>query len=152
VSDPAALKTFALFADLSEGERGEIAELLEERHLSPGETLFQEDDEADALALVVDGSVQLTSRRSAETAVFGGGSVLGGLALLAVGTRQATAIGAEPASVLLLRREDFLRLVEDSPRTACRIVTAIAADAASLTRLALDALGAASVDRPEAAD
>ena len=147
-----ALKAFALFADLSDAERDEIAELLEERRLSPGETLFQEGDEADALALVVDGSVELSSRRASEKAVLGGGSMLGSLALLAVGSRQATAIGAERASVLLLRREDFLRLAEDSPRTACRIVTAIAADAAALTRLALDALGPASVDRANAAD
>ena len=148
----AALKTFALFADLSDAERDEIAALLEERRLSPGETLFQEGDEADALALVVDGSVELSSRRTPEKAMFGGGSVLGGLALLAVGTRLASAVGAERASVLLLRREDFLRLSEDNPRAACRIVTAIAAEAASQMRLVLDVLGAASVDRPQAAD
>ena len=148
----ASLKAFALFAELSEAERDEIAELLEERRLSPGETLFQEGDEADALALVVDGSVELSSRRAAEKAVFGGGSILGSLALLAVGSRLATAVGAERASVLLLRREDFLRLAEDNPRTACRIVSAIAADAAALTRLALDSLGAPSVDRARAAD
>jgi CRP-like cAMP-binding protein len=152
VKPAAALKSFAPFADLSDAERDEIAELLEERRLSPGETLFQEGDEADALALVVEGSVQLSSRRASENGVFGGGSVLGGLALLAVGTRLATAVGAERASVLLLRREDFLRLAEDNPRAACRIVSAIAADAASLARMALDSLGAASVDRPQTAD
>ncbi len=148
----AALKAFAIFADLSDGEREEIAELLEERRLSPGETLFQEGDEAEALALVVDGKVELSSRSAGEKGAAGGGSVLGSLALLAVGTRQASAVGAERSSVLLLRREDFLRLAEDNPRTACRVAMAIAADAASLVRLALRALGAASVDHPEAAE
>jgi CRP-like cAMP-binding protein len=145
----AALKEFAIFADLSDGEREEIAELVEERRLSRGETLFHEGDEADALALVVDGQVQLSSRRAGENAAVGAGSVLGSLALLAVGTREASVVGAEKSSVLLLRREDFLRLAEDSPRTACRVAMAIAADVASLVRLAF---AAGSVDRGEAAE
>jgi len=144
----AALKSFAIFADLSDGERDEIAELVEERHLSPGETLFHEGDEADALALVVDGQVELSSRRVSEKAAVGAGCVLGGLALLAVGTREASAVGAEKSSVLVLRREDFLRLAEDSPRTAYRVAMAIAADVASLVRLAF----AGSVDRDEVAE
>ncbi|HSJ99343.1 MAG TPA: cyclic nucleotide-binding domain-containing protein [Myxococcota bacterium] len=141
-----ALKGFVPFADLSEGERAEIAELLEERSLSPGETLFVEGDDADALVLVTEGTVQVESRRTRESANLGPGTVLGGLALFAVGARETSAAGAERAEVLLLRREDFLRLAEDSPRTAWRVAMALSAELAAALRGALGSLPAVSVD------
>jgi CRP-like cAMP-binding protein len=141
-----ALKAFGPFADLSDGEREEVAERLEERELSPDETLFAEGDEADALVLVVDGCLRLSSGRSRETATLPGGSLLGGFSLFAVGTRETTAVGSERSRVLLLRREEFLRLAEDSPRTACRVATALAAELALQTRQGLAAIAPASVD------
>jgi CRP-like cAMP-binding protein len=135
------LKAFGPFADLSEAERGEIVELLEERRLSPGETLFVEGDDADSLVLVHEGTLQIESRRSRESATFGPGAVLGGMALFAIGARETSAAGMDRAEVLLLRREDFLRLAEDSPRTACRVAMALSADLAASVRGAL-----ASVD------
>src|SRR5690606_34904557 len=100
----ADLKAFVPFADLSEDERAEVAELLEERSLSPGETLFIEGEEADALVLVAEGTLQVESRRTRESARLGPGSVLGGLALFTVGARETSAAGAGRAEVLLLRR------------------------------------------------
>jgi CRP/FNR family transcriptional regulator/CRP/FNR family cyclic AMP-dependent transcriptional regulator len=141
-----ALKGFFPFADLSDGERAEIAGLLEERSLSPGETLFVEGDDADALVLVTEGTVQVESRRTRESANLGPGTVLGGLALFAIGVRETSAAGAERAEVLLLRREDFLRLAEDSPRTACRVAMALTADLAATLRGALGAWPSVSVD------
>jgi CRP-like cAMP-binding protein len=128
------LKAFAPFADLSETERGEMVELLEEGRLSPGDTLFVEGDDADALVLVHEGTLQLESRRSRESATFGPGTVLGGMALFAIGARESSAAGMDRAEVLLLRREDFLRLAEDSPRTACRVAMALSADLAASVR------------------
>jgi CRP-like cAMP-binding protein len=72
--------------------------------------------------------------------------VLGGLALFAVGAREASAVGGERSEVLLLRREDFLRLAEDSPRTACRVAMALSADLAAALRNALDEWPNPSVD------
>ncbi len=141
------LKRFAPFADLSDGERVEVAAVLEGRELSPGETLFHEGDEADAMVLVTEGMVELSRTSSAVKALLPMGSVLGGLSLFAVGTREATACGGpERARVVLLRREDWRRLAEDFPRVACRIAEAILADVATHTRAALASLQAASVD------
>jgi CRP-like cAMP-binding protein len=147
-----ALKGFVPFADLSEAERSEIAELLEERSLSPGETLFVEGDDADALVLVTEGSVQVESRRLRESASLGPGTVLGGLALFAIGARETSAASAERAEVLLLRREDFLRLAEDSPRTACRVAMALSAELAAALRGALGSLPTTSVDPTQPAE
>jgi CRP-like cAMP-binding protein len=141
-----ALKAFAPFADLSEAERTELGDLLEERHLSPDETLFVEGDDAEAVVLIVDGALRISSARTPESASFGGGTVLGGFALFTVGTRETTAVAAERSRILQLRREEFLRLAEDSPRTAYRVATALAAELAAQTRQGIGALAAGSVD------
>lgn len=147
-----ALKAFSAFADLSEDEREEIAELLESRSLSRGETLFVEGDDADALVLVTGGSVRVESRRVPGPASLGAGAVLGGMALFAVGARETSASSDERAELLLLRREDFLRLAEDSPRTAGRVAMALAAEMAALVRTALGSLPVGSVDPANAGE
>lgn len=141
-----ALKAFAPFADLSDEERSDIADLLEERILSPGETLFALGDDAEALVLVVEGAVTISSPRVAEPAQLGAGAVIGGAALFTVGARESSAAGAERSQLLLLRREDFLRLAEDNPRTACRVAMALSAELALHLRGALRELVVASVD------
>ncbi len=147
----AALKAFAPFVDLSDVERAEVADLLEERSLSPDETLFAEGDDAESLVLVVDGALAISSARAKEPGQVGAGTVLGGLALFAVGARESSVSAVERTRLLLLRREDFLRLAEDSPRTACRVAMAISAELAVHVRAALGDLPAAfaSVDRAE---
>jgi CRP-like cAMP-binding protein len=137
MSAAADLKRFALFADLGEGEREELAALLEERDLSAGETLFEEGDDADALLLVLDGRIELRSRRRPDTLSIGAGEVVGGLALFAVGSRAVSAVGAESSALRVLRREDFLRFAEDQPRAAFRIAAALVADVAQHARGAL---------------
>jgi CRP-like cAMP-binding protein len=131
-----ALKPFALFSDLGDGEREELAELLEERDLSAGETLFVEGEESDALVLVLRGSVELASRRSVEKIAVGAGGTIGVLALVAVGARETTAIGVDASELRLLRREEFLRFAEDHPRAAFRIAAAVAAEVAQHVRAA----------------
>lgn len=133
----AALKRFALFADLGDAEREDLAELLEERDLSPRETLFGEGDEADALVLVLSGRVEIAGPRGGERLAVGPGGTLGALALFSVGLREGDAVGAESSEVRLLRREDFLRFAEDHPRAAFRIAAAVAAEVAQHARAAL---------------
>jgi CRP-like cAMP-binding protein len=114
-----------------------MAALLEERDLSIGETLFEQGDEADALVLVVRGSVELASRRTTEKVAVGPGATIGVLALLAVGTRETSVVGSDASDLLLLSREKFLRFAEDHPRVAFRIAAAVAAEVAQHARAAL---------------
>jgi len=140
----AELKSFALFSDLGDAEREELAGLLEERDLSVGETLFVEGEESDALVLVLRGSVEIASRRSIEKIAVGAGGTIGVLALFAVGARETSAVGVDASDLLLLRREEFLRFAEDHPRAAFRIAAAVAAEVAQHARAALSG-GDASV-------
>lgn len=137
MTDAADLKRFGLFADLGDAERDELADLLEERDVSAGETLFDAGDDADALLLVVRGRIELARRGRKETLVVGAGESIGGLALFAVGPRGVNAVGLDASELWLLRREDFLRFAEDQPRAAFRIAAALASDVAQHVRGAL---------------
>ena len=137
MTDAADLKRFGLFADLGDAERDELAELLEERDVSAGETLFDAGDEADALLLVVRGRIELARSGRAEKLVVGPGESIGGLALFAVGARGVSAVGLDASELWLLRREDFLRFAEDQPRAAFRIAAALASDVAQHVRGAI---------------
>lgn len=134
------LKHFAIFVDLSEEERELVEELLETRSLCDGETLFQEGEEADGLALLASGQLHVKSRRSPETGELYPGASLGALSLFRVGVRAVDAVSVGTSDVRLLRREDFRRLVEDDARAACRVVEAILVELAAHAHAALEML------------
>jgi CRP-like cAMP-binding protein len=143
------LKAFTLFDELTEEEREAVFEELEPIDLSPDEVLFTEGDESHGLILVVEGGLRLDSKRAGPLGVVERGNAVGAVSLVAIGRREATATADGRSRVLLLRRSAFRRLVEDSPRAACRLAEAVACDLAGLVRAGLDTLAARPVDRVE---
>jgi CRP-like cAMP-binding protein len=132
------LKRFALFSDLTDSDRQAVAELLEPIELVSGRQCFREGQEAEGLLLVDRGELRLESLRGGELGSCGEGESIGGLALLLVGTREVTATAVTPSRVLQLSRGAFLRLAEDYPRAALRLVQAITAEFAGAVREGLD--------------
>ena len=137
---PADLKRFSLLAELSAEDRDALFELLEAQVIRRGRSIFRETAESDGLVFIVSGAVRLSSSRREDLGVIGEGEVLGGVALLSMGQREATAKAEQDCEILSLPRTAYRRLVEDHPRTACRLTEAVAADLASLLRESLDAL------------
>lgn len=132
-------KQFGLLADFSEEDCDALLELLEPQKLARGRKLFREGSQSEGLVLLASGTVEVSAGRSERPAELGAGNVFGGLAILAVGVREATVSTIEPCEVWRLPREGWRRLVEDAPRTACRLAEAIVAEAAGMIREALDA-------------
>ncbi len=137
------LKQFPLLAELGEPDREALLEVLEERKASAGVPLFREGSEAEGLVLIVAGEVELQSRRSPEAVRLGPGAAIGGLSLLVVGPREVTAVARAACRYLLLPRTSFRRLVDDAPRTACRLTEAIAAELSAVVREGLDGFATA---------
>jgi len=128
------LKLFPLLDSLTPGERGELADVLEPLELEPGAIVFEEGDPAQGLLLLAEGRLRLRSDRAEEAGDLGPGAVLGTLAIVAGGVREATAEAASRCRLWLLRRDAFDRFVELSPRAACRLLQAILREYAALLR------------------
>jgi len=133
-------KAFALLSEMREEDARALAELVEFKKLARGRKLFREGGEAEGLVLLASGRLELTSKRG-EKAEIGPGSALGGLSLVVIGPRETTARTLEPCGLWTLQREDFLRLADDHPRTACRLCEAILQEVGSALR---EQLGAAA--------
>jgi CRP-like cAMP-binding protein len=137
-ADAEELKRFAVFAECSEEDRRAIAELPEERVLRAGSPLFREGGEASGLVLVAEGALRIESRRAGRLGVLGAGGAIGGVALVAAGPREVSAVAEAKTRVWVLERTAFRRLVLDSPHAACRVAEGVLAQFAVAVRSQLD--------------
>ena len=140
------LEKVALLGEFDAEDRGALAGLLEQRSLRPGERLFEEGEEARGLVLVIEGALELASRRLDGVRRVGSGHWLGAASLVTVGVREVTATASEPTRLLELDRLAFRRLVEDAPRTACRLLEAVLMDLADGLRPTLERMARLGVD------
>jgi CRP-like cAMP-binding protein len=86
-------------------------------YLQDGETVFRQGETGDAFFMVVQGSVRIL-RGSHELAVLGPREGFGEMAILDQETRSATAVAAEPTTLLKIDRDSFDRLIEQNPSVA----------------------------------
>lgn len=135
-------KRFPLLAELGEDDAEVLAELLELELVAAGRKIFREGSEASGLLLIEAGRVELRSKRSGASCELGPGAALGGLSLVAIGPREATAAALEACVLWKLPRAHWPRLCEDAPRTACRILEALLLDCSDTVRRSLDSIDA----------
>ncbi len=133
-------KIFAPFSDLTDEDLELVTSLLEERELVAEEVVQNEGDEADGLLLLAEGQLRLSNAHAGELGFLDPGRHVGDLSLAALGRREVTLVASEPSRVLLFSRSAFLRLSEDSPRAATRILEAILRDLAATLRDGLNRL------------
>ena len=131
------LKSFALLAELTADDCQELLEILEPATLHADRTLFREGQQSDGLALLVEGTMRLERSATDQQVRVGPGTALGAMSLVEIGVRESTVVAETPCKILWLRRSEFRRLAEDSPRTACRLLEAIASDFAGRVRVGL---------------
>ena len=121
----ADLKSIRLFTEFGDDDREAVFELLEERSLAKGRRVFSVGEEADSMLLLLEGRVRLEGSDGRIEGSMLEGDALGGLSLVRLGQRAATAICETPCRLVWLDRSGYRRLADDHPRTACRLVEAI---------------------------
>jgi CRP-like cAMP-binding protein len=131
---------FRLLESLTREDLAALVPMLEARKLARGRWLFREGGESDGLFLVRSGEVELSAERTGTAGTVEAGAALGELSLVSVGTRELGAKTAAPCELWCLPRGQWHRLVEDHPRTACRLLEAILRETAATLREALDGL------------
>jgi len=140
VSATIELKRFSPFAELAEADAELVEDLIEVRELETEETVVNEGDEADGLILVGAGQLRLVSERVPELPNLEPGRYMGGLSLGSLGRREVSLIAAEPSVVFLFTRSAFLRLSEDAPRAATRVLESVLRDLGASLRAGIDDL------------
>jgi CRP/FNR family transcriptional regulator, cyclic AMP receptor protein len=132
----AQLKGVSLFTDLKLSQLRIVNSLLHERNYLANEIIFDEDDEGQALYIVISGKVRvervgLDDKKNVE---FGPGEFFGELALLEDAPRTSTARATEDSVLLALFRTEFLSLLELHSTIGSKISYALARDLAGKLR------------------
>ena len=129
---PCDLAEFAdleLFEHLTDGDRAELAELIDSRTLPAGALLFRAGEPGESLFVVRSGEIELSIKDTAGQKIVlhvaGSGDIFGELALLDHGARTATAVALEETVLLELDRGDLLVLFQRTPTAALRLLAAM---------------------------
>jgi CRP-like cAMP-binding protein len=123
------LRGVPLFAHLGEEELGRVAGAVRERTYPKNSVIVFEDDPGDALYIVAAGQVKVVligeDGREVILAVLAQGDFFGEMSLIDDEPRSAHVIAMEDAQLLVLRREDFQRGMEEYPRIALGLLRAL---------------------------
>ena len=125
------LQDIDVFRDVRVEDLAYIAAITEEETFQPGTNLYEVDDSADSLYLVLDGKVRL-HRKGQEISVSGPQEAFGTWALFDNQPRVATATALEETLVLRISREDFYDLLSDHIRIAEALLRSMARSLRSL--------------------
>ncbi len=121
------LKSFPLFADLSEEDLEDIEKIVHKKSFSKGEIILYQFDPGDSLYIISRGKVKvvLFSRDGKEVllSTLGPGEFFGEMALLDGLPRSASVVATEDSELLVLKRKDFIELIRNHPEIALRILT-----------------------------
>ncbi len=123
------LQAIPLFEHLTEDELGRVAEATRQRKYPKGSVILFEDDPGDALYAVVSGHVKVVligeDGREVILATLADGDFFGEMSLIDDKPRSAHVIAIESSNLLVLRRDDFQRCLEEAPRIAIGLLKAL---------------------------
>ena len=116
------LSTVSLLSGLDRMELLRFAELTRERSYPRGSVILFEDDPGDSLFVVREGRCKVVligdDGREVILAILVSGDHFGELSLIDGAPRSAHVIAMDDSRLIVLRREDFRRRVEESPSLA----------------------------------
>jgi CRP/FNR family cyclic AMP-dependent transcriptional regulator len=125
------LGTIPLFRGLSQPELARFADVTREKDYPKGSVILFEDDPGDSLFIVRDGRVKVVlvgeDGREVILGVLGVGEHFGELSLIDDQPRSAHVIAMEDSALLVLRRDDFRRRVEETPTVAWALLQELSA-------------------------
>jgi CRP/FNR family transcriptional regulator len=119
-----------LFADLSEQDRNELAQVAVPRSYEPGELVFREGDSGDTCFVVRSGSGRVTRRHSDGRVItlteLRPGAIFGELAMFGGETRSASVEVLEPMRAVAILASDLRRLILRHPDIAVKMLEGLA--------------------------
>lgn len=123
------LKENQLFKDFSDKEIALLSKYVEEKDIAAATPLFLENMKGESMYIVVSGQIKLSKMLSeGETktlTTMGVGDFFGEMALIEDGPRAVSAMAVSDSNVLLIKRTEFEKMMEESPKVAVKVVIGI---------------------------
>ncbi len=157
------LHSLSLFVNLTPAELRIVDGLLHERSYLPGEVIFDEGEEGQAIYIIASGEVLISRRDAGEAgrapqngggdvprrrqsdsgrvAQLGPGTFFGELALLDNSPRSAEARAASACQLIVFFRDDFVGLLDTHARIASKISRQLACHLGARMRSMARAMG-----------
>lgn len=124
------LKNIPMFADLRDEILEKIFSLMQKRLYKRNNMILMEEDVGDTLFILNQGSVKITRMsddgREVILSILGDGDFFGEMSILDGESRSANVIALEDSEVFVLKRGDFLDLLETHPKIAIALLQELA--------------------------
>lgn len=124
------LRNVNIFETLKDADIEKISRILYVNTYYRGQLIFQEGENGDALFVVLKGRVKVClydeEGREYVLDIIGKDGFFGELALIDDLPRSANAIAMESSEILIVRRNDFLKLLMESPSISVNILKVMA--------------------------
>ena len=147
------IRQLELFTSLLDDEIDILVKHAKIHSLMEDEVLFNEGDDGDFFAIVIEGEIQVKKQTEKEKpitiATLTNGATLGEMSLIDHDTRSASAVAAKPSTVFILSRQSFDSLVDQSPRCGVKLIRKIATILCTTIRRTSD-MFADSIEQPKA--
>jgi CRP-like cAMP-binding protein len=124
------LKNIPMFADLRDEILEKIFSLMQKRLYKRNNMILMEEDVGDTLFILNQGSVKITRMsddgREVILSILGDGDFFGEMSIFDGESRSANVIALEDSEVFVLKRGDFLDLLEKHPKIAIALLQELA--------------------------
>lgn len=124
------LKKVPIFSSLNENQLSHIAEYCVNKRYSKDQLILVEEEIGRTLFIIYKGRVKVTRTsddgREVILSILEIGDFFGEMSLLDGKTRSASVTAIENSELLLLRRGDFLQIMEDYPKIAIALLKELA--------------------------
>jgi len=124
------LKNIPLFADIKDEILEKIFDLVQKRVYKRNNIILMEEDVGDTLFILNEGSVKITrlsdDGREVILSILGDGDFFGEMSIFDGESRSANVIALEDSKVFILKRGDFLDLLEKHPKIAIALLQEMA--------------------------
>lgn len=122
----AFFKKGSLFGNLSDEELSQLAQIVRERKFDRNQVIFYEGDLGGSLYVIVSGTVKIVimadDGREHILGLLDEGSFFGEISLIDGEPRSATAIALDKVNIVMISREDFVRLLRENPEMSLKIM------------------------------
>jgi len=124
------LKRVPIFSSLNDRQLKQIAEYCVTKHYTKDQLILVEEETGKILFIIYRGRVKVTRTsedgREVILSILESGDIFGEMSLLDGKARSASVIAIENTELLLLRRGDFLKILEDYPQIAIALLKELA--------------------------